>query len=97
MAELTGKDALEFIEQLEQTHAKQREDALARKKADAQRRGKEPFDLAKLETMCDTSQDGRIDPVEVRQDRYEYMYYVEHPEYRTLTALAELVELLSKW
>lgn len=97
MAELTGKEALEFFERLKQKHAKQREDDLVREKADAQRRGKEPFDLAKLETMCDTSSEGRLDPLDERRARFEYGYYVEHPSILTLAEYAAHIERASKW
>lgn len=97
MAELTGKEALEFHEEIGRRNTKLRADLLVKAKDEAVERGKEPFDLEKLETMCDTSSEGRVDPIESRHERYEYKYYVEHPELMTLAELADLITLLSKW
>ena len=97
MAELTGKEALEFAEQIARENKLRRAEALARGKADAAARGKEPFDLAKLETMCDTSSEGRVAPLEVRQQRFEEWYYVWHPEVRTLEELARKIEEYNRW
>ena len=97
MAQLIGKEALEFHDEIGRRNATLRAELLAKGKAEAVERGKEPFDLEKLETMCDTSSEGRVDPVESRFARHEQMYYVEHPEFMTLAELADLVTLLSKW
>jgi hypothetical protein len=95
--ELTGKDALEFFlrhsTQLDEERAKRLADA----KAAAVASGKEPFDLAKLETMCDTSSEGRVAPLEVRQQRFEEWYYVWYPEVRTLEELARKIEEYNRW
>jgi hypothetical protein len=42
----------------------------------ADARGKQPFDLAALEALCDTSREGRIDPIDERRARFEEMYYI---------------------
>jgi hypothetical protein len=97
MASLTGKEAEAFHEELKRREAEASARRLAEAKAAAAQRGKEPFSLEKLETMCDTSQDGELAPIEVRRARYEEMYYVEHPEYTTLAELADLVTRLSRW
>ncbi len=97
MAELSGKAAEDLLDEILRKNERQRAESLALAKEDAARRGKEPFDLAKLETMCDTSRDGVMDPVGVRQRRFETLYYVEHPEYTTLAELAELIGVLNKY
>lgn len=97
MKTLEGKDAEALFEESRRRNAKIGAESLAKAKSEAVERGKEPFDLDKLETMCDTSSEGRVDPVESRFARYEYMYYVEHPELMTLADFADLVTLLSKW
>lgn len=91
MTRLTGKDATDFANAIEERNRKAAAEALAREKAEAVSRGKEPFDLARLEEMCDTSSYGRLDPVDVRQERYEYMYYVQNPKLLTLKELADLI------
>jgi hypothetical protein len=91
---LTGKAANDLLDQLLRDNERVRAEQLAVAKAKAAARGKDPFELAKLEAMCDTSREGRVDPVEVRAARFERMYYVEHPEYATLAELAQLVVTL---
>ena len=86
----------EFYEELRREKEK-RAQWLAEAKAEAEQRGKEPFDLAKLETMCDTSSEGRLDPLEEREARFEFLYYVQHPELMTLDELAKYIERTSKW
>lgn len=97
MTRLTGKAAEEFMKAIRERNEKTRADLLARAKESAATSGKEPFDLAKLEALCDTSAEGRVDPVESRQERYEYMYYVQNPDLMTLKDLAELITHLSQW
>ncbi len=97
MTELSGQDALDQLDQDIRRDAERVAKRLEEAKAAALPRGKEPFDLAQLETLCDTSHEGRIDPVEERQRTYEYMYYVQHPEYLTLQDLAEHVRELAEW
>lgn len=92
---LTGEEAREFTERLRREHAEQRAEILARAKQASV--GKEPFDLAKLETMCDTSSEGRMAPVDERQATFERMYYVEYPAIQTLADFARKIEELSKW
>ena len=97
MNELSGKDAEEFIEKLAKQRDEERAKELADAKAAADASGKEPFDLAKLETMCDTSSEGRVDPVESRQRRFEEWYYVWYPQIRTLKELARKIEEWNQW
>jgi hypothetical protein len=78
-------------------YRKRRAELLAAAKAKAAVSGKEPFDLAKLETMCDTSSHGRLDPVEIRHADFEDRYYVWYPDVMTLLALAEKVNEWNRW
>ena len=97
MVKLEGKEALELHEALKQRNAERRAKALAEARAEAAGRGKQPFDLTALEQLCDTSSEGRVDPIDVRQDRYEHMYYVEYPDLMTLAELAKKIEEINKW
>lgn len=92
---LTGKEASDFVDDVIRKSTEQRASMLAHAKQAAI--DKEPFDLAKLEEMCDTSSEGRMDPVEERQEKFERMYYVSHPELKTIAELARLVDELNKW
>ncbi len=94
---LTGKEARAFLEEIWARSAKERAERLVRAKADAAARGKEPFDLGKLETMADTSSEGRMDPEENRRARFEEMYYVDYPDLLTIEDFARKVEELTKW
>jgi hypothetical protein len=94
---LTGKDADDLFEKIRERNAKERAERFARARADADARGKEPFDLAKLETMADTSSEGRMDPEESRRARFEEMYYVDYPAILTIEDFAAKVEELNKW
>jgi hypothetical protein len=94
---LTGNDASEFVDKLFAQHDEEKRRSLAEAKAEAQSRGKEPFDLDKLEQLCDTSSEGRVDPVDQRRERFERMYYVENPSFMTLQELADLITRLSQW
>lgn len=66
-------------------------------KADAARRGKEPFDLAALEALCDTSHEGRMAPTAERQAEFEAQYYVACSEMMTIAEFAQHVTLMSRW
>jgi hypothetical protein len=94
---LTGKDADELFERIRARNAAERAERLERAKADAAARGKEPFDLAKLEAMADTSSEGRMDPEEDRRARFEEKYYVQYPDILTIEDFAREVEELNKW
>lgn len=61
------------------------------------KRAREPFDLHKLETLCDTSQAGRMAEEGDRQATYECMYYVEYKNMRTLQEFAAIVERIAPW
>lgn len=71
-----------------------RAERIAVAKAEAAARGKEPFDLAKLETLVDP---GRMGAPDQRQREYEYVYYVRHPKFTTLQELADLIRELSEY
>jgi hypothetical protein len=92
---LVGKDALEFAERVARENAAKRVDAIARAKQAAV--GKEPFDLATLETMCDTSSEGRTAPVAAREAKFEEMYDVDYPALMTLADFARKVNELTRW
>jgi hypothetical protein len=94
---LTGKAAEEFMAKIRAEARAKQVATLAAAKQEADRVGKEPFDLAKLETLCDTSHDGRVDPVEVRQAELERKYYVSFPEVMTLAEFAKTVDELNRW
>jgi Tfp pilus assembly protein PilP len=94
---LTGDAAKEYMRQVAERAQKKREELLSAAKAEAARRGKEPFDLAKLETMCDTSREGKMDPVETRRARFEEMYYTSYPDVMTLEEFAGKVTELNRW
>ena len=95
--ELTGKDASDFVDKLFAQHDEEKRRSLQQARLEGQTRGKEPFDLEKLEQLCDTSSAGRVDPVDQRQERFEHMYYIQHPSFMTLQDLADLITRLSRW
>jgi hypothetical protein len=88
---LTGKDAEKFVAETQARVRAEREDALASAKAAADARRKEPFDLDKLETMCDTSSEGRLDARDRRVRRFEELYYVHYPDILTLAEFARKI------
>jgi hypothetical protein len=47
--------------------------------------------------MCDTSSEGRVDPVEERQKQFEEWYYVWYPQIRTLEELARKIDEWNRW
>ena len=94
---LTDEQARALTAEIGRRNREQRSRALADARALAASSGKEPFDLVKLETLCDTSSEGRLDPDEVRQDRFEYMYYVDYPSITTLEEFARKVDEINKW
>lgn len=97
MPPVSGKDADKFMDEIFADEEKRRAEQLAGSKADAAARGKEPFDLATLEQMCDTSSEGRLAPLEKRRVDFEYMYYVNNPSIMTLADFAALIERVKKW
>ena len=93
----TEDDDDPFCDDVARRASDERAQRLAEARARSIASGKEPFDLEKLETLCDTSREGRLDSYDVRHARFEEMYYVRNPEVRTLEEFAALVEELNRW
>lgn len=97
MATLKGDAALALHRRLKERNATQRAADLAAARAAARQQGKEDFELRRLEALCDTGRAmGRADVPE-RQAHYEYLYYVECGEVRTLQEFARIVTQLASW
>lgn len=97
MATLKGDAALALHRRLKERNTTQRAAELAAARAVAWMQGKEDFDLRRLETLCDTGRAmGQADAPE-RQAYYEYLYYVECGEVRTLQEFARSVTQLASW
>jgi hypothetical protein len=94
---LEDKEARALTAEIGRRNAELHAQRLAAAKRDAAARAKEPFDLARLETMCDTSSEGRMDPELVRYERFEEMYYLYFPAILTLEDFARKVDELNKW
>jgi hypothetical protein len=92
----TPEQARARHEEIMRENERTRASVLSRKKAEAAARGKEPFDLAKLESLSATEGLGRMTPDE-RLRRFEEMYYVEFPDLMTIEELAMEVDELSRW
>jgi hypothetical protein len=92
-----SKDPDQAVRDMLARARKQRAETLQRAKEDAARRGKEPFDLAKLEKLVDTTREGRVDPEPARQQRFEELYYVDYPDVMTIETFAEKVAELNRW
>lgn len=88
-----ANDMARAIRAAREAHARRLEEA----KAEATNRGKEVFDLARLEQLCDTSHEGRMSSFDERRDEFEWKYYVAFAEVQTLTEFAERVEELNRW
>jgi hypothetical protein len=97
MTQLNGEAALAFHKQLKERTAQDRAARLQAAKAQAASSGKEPFDLQKLEKLCDTTERGRLLDVAERTVIYEYMYYVEHPQAPSLDAFAHNLSEIQNW
>lgn len=94
---LTIEESKAFLEARLARHLEKRAETLAEAKVEAAGRGKEPFDLAKLETLCDTSHEGSTPPSEERIKEYEWKYYVSHRTTMTLREFEAEVSELSRW
>jgi len=97
MTKVEGDEAWEFHHRICEQHERENAEALARAREEAVARGKEPFDLDKLEQLADTSREGVMDPREERQKYFEDMYYVGHPDFMTLEDLAKHIYEISRW
>jgi hypothetical protein len=93
---LTGRDALDLVDKIRQENAKKRAENLARAKADSLARGKEPFDLAILEPLCAIDAFARFLPDE-REERLEYMYYVDYPDVLTVSQFADKLDAFTRY
>jgi hypothetical protein len=94
---LTGDAAREHLDDSLARAGKERAERLAAAKAEAARRGKEPFDLEKLAPLCDTSFGGIRASRESRHEHFEHMYYVNYPDVMTLAELATHIHELNRW
>jgi hypothetical protein len=66
-------------------------------KEKAARRGKEPFDLDKLESLWKPFKYGEfLPPREMRQQTWERIYYFDHPEIMTLAEFAAEMQVLDE-
>jgi hypothetical protein len=97
MTGLKGADALALHKKLKKRNASLRDAELDAAKELADKDGKERFDLKKLESLCDTSQAGRLAGEKERHATYEYMYYVEYKSVCTLQEFAQVVTTLASW
>lgn len=97
MTILKGAEALALHSKLKRRNAATQTAELDAARAAAEHDGKERFDLQQLETLCDTSQAGRFADENDRQATYEYMYYVEYKNVRTLQEFAAIVTKLASW
>ena len=83
-----------FLQQLANKKAKEA-DAVVQAKEAVKGQGKEPFDLAKLEALCDLSAGFGTRPPDAQLiKKYEEKYYVQYPEIMTLKDFAALLETL---
>lgn len=92
---MSDDEARALMDEIKQRNKEVRARQLAEARAKAS--GKEPFDLAKLEALCDTTSEGRMEPEEIRRERFEHMYYVDFPKIATLAEFARKVQELASW
>lgn len=94
---LTGDAAKKFLASAQARADQIRAEQLAKAKAEAAARGKEPFDLGKLEAMCDTSHNGILGPPDERRTEHEWLYYMRYADLMTLAEYAERVAERDRW
>ncbi|EQA43284.1 hypothetical protein LEP1GSC050_1781 [Leptospira broomii serovar Hurstbridge str. 5399] len=96
---LKGDAADAFFRRIVERNTKASAERLADAKKEAERRGKEPFDLEKLERLYDTRKDteGRVDPFEVRHTHYEDLYYTYDRNIMTLEEFVIFLERTNHW
>jgi hypothetical protein len=97
MTILKGAEALALHSKLKRRNVATQIAELDAARAAAEHDGKERFDLRQLETLCDPSEAGRLADEQERQVTYEYMYYVEYKQVRTLQEFAAIVTKLASW
>jgi hypothetical protein len=96
MATITGKEAEDFFEELQRQNRDAQVQALSEAKQAAALSGKEPFDLAPLERLCDPS----IEPAQCRRKnavRSSKLYYLGTPKCMTLAQLAQYIRDVNSW
>ncbi|HUH02888.1 MAG TPA: hypothetical protein VML75_12910 [Kofleriaceae bacterium] len=88
MTDGAGDNAV-FAQMLARRHA-EKADKLAQAKREAAERGKQPFDLDKLEKLYATSTDGGgyLAPRAEREREFEYRYYVDYPQTMSIAEYA---------
>ncbi|MGE0867266.1 MAG: hypothetical protein AB7P03_01800 [Kofleriaceae bacterium] len=84
MAELTGEAARKLLQQIDDERLAE----LARARAEAERRGKEPFDVTKLREVAPSVDILRWSDATLTL-HFEWQYYV-HPDAMTLEQFAPL-------
>jgi hypothetical protein len=84
-----GESDTEFAKRLFDHQDAEAAARLNRAREEAAARGKEPFDLDRLEAIWKPFSYGRFFPArETRQEEWENRYYLEHPEIMTLAEFA---------
>jgi hypothetical protein len=86
---IEGAQAQRLNAEIKRNNAEKRAAALSTAKMEAEQRGKQPFNLELLSNLCDTSHE--------TPERFEMIYYVEHPDVMTLAELAEIINKLNFW
>lgn len=99
---MASHDELSELEGLVAREEEEDADALARARSEAERLGKEPFDLDAFEALYDTASDlspggAHAEPREERERNWAYRYYVEAPEVRTIAEFADRQKRLDPW
>lgn len=83
-------DDRQWFDKLAAEAEARQEAQLCEARQDAMTRGKEAFDLDRLEALVDTTTDlGGLPPREERQRRWERLYYLSWPEVMTMAEFAE--------
>ncbi len=101
---LEGEAARRYLEETSARHKREREEVLSRAKAEAAKVGKEPFDLDRLDELWvsamrhaeDIENEDAIGRA-MRQESYEYHYYVLTPEIRTMADFARHWQKNEMW
>jgi hypothetical protein len=86
---IEGAEAQRLNAEVKRNNTEKRIVALNAAKAEAQQKGKELFRLELLSSLCDTSHE--------TPERFEMIYYVEHPDILTIAELAEIINKSNFW
>ena len=97
VATITGKEAEDFLEELQRQNREAEARALDEAKQAAAISGKEPFDLEALERLVDPSIETGQLPKDERRARLEELYYLVKPECMTLAELAQYIRDVNQW